>query len=237
MDQSLQVPQPVICENTLHLCKKVTSQRFSGVGLSTQWDMFDLSFLLASWNTSGLSTVTSEDLRLSFPQIDIDPAYIYRLQGPERPLLVSWRRPELPQVLEHIGVPTRRRRHSPYRTQVMPGRQTGTGTCSLKSWKVSFHELGWNWILRPEVFIANYCGGECFEDRTPSADMNFTGNALMRVSYRQVNRALSPSDESLPAPHCAAVSYDSVHIVYCDTNSTIRMRAMEEMVATACACV
>ena len=216
-----------ICERTMDVCELVSAQRHEDMSASEQWDLFDLSYLLRTWRAFGLDSVLSLDLNVTFQQFASDPFHIYHMNGNDRPQLVSWRQPETPEVLQHLGAPERQRRDVD-----SDGEEEEPDHCSLREWYLDFADVGFDkWVVHPSGFQANYCSGECTEPLT-SALLPATNNAYIR----SVARA-NLGHTNLPETKCSSLTLNSLSVIYFDENKTMRMKTLRDMIAFRCGCL
>ena len=219
--------ESLTCERTVDVCELVSAQRHKDMSASEQWDLFDLSFLLRTWRAFGLESVQSLDLNVTFQQLASNPFHIYHLNGTDRPQLVSWRHPEPPEVLQHLGAPERRRRDVDSGSE-----EEGPDYCSVRRWYVDFAEFGWTtWVLNPRGFLANYCSGECIEPLNNPL-VSTTNNAYIR----SVARA-NLGHRYLSETKCSSLHLDHLPITYIDDNGTVRMKTLHEMITVRCGCL
>uniref|UniRef100_A0A4W5KBV4 Bone morphogenetic protein 6 n=1 Tax=Hucho hucho TaxID=62062 RepID=A0A4W5KBV4_9TELE len=101
--------------------------------------------------------------------------------------------------------------------------------CRRHELYVSFRELGWqDWIIAPEGYAANYCGGECVFPL--NAHMNATNHAIVQTLVHLMN------PENVPKPCCAPTKLHAISVLYFDDNSNVILKKYKNMVVRACGC-
>uniref|UniRef100_A0A8D9FAS1 Growth/differentiation factor 8 n=1 Tax=Cacopsylla melanoneura TaxID=428564 RepID=A0A8D9FAS1_9HEMI len=108
-------------------------------------------------------------------------------------------------------------------------RTTGSLTCSETSTeqrccrfplKVDFEAFGWDWIIAPKTFEANYCSGECQHMFLPK----YTHTQLVRYA------------NSSMAPCCAPRKTSRISILYFDNEANIIFGYLPDVVVDRCGC-
>uniref|UniRef100_T1IHG0 TGF-beta family profile domain-containing protein n=1 Tax=Strigamia maritima TaxID=126957 RepID=T1IHG0_STRMM len=87
---------------------------------------------------------------------------------------------------------------------------------------VDFEEFGWDWIIAPKKYEANYCSGECpfvFLQKYPHTHL-----------VQQANRSGSAG------PCCAPRKMSSISMLYFDDNNNIIYGLLPGMVVDRCGC-
>uniref|UniRef100_A0A8C8CFE6 TGF-beta family profile domain-containing protein n=1 Tax=Oncorhynchus tshawytscha TaxID=74940 RepID=A0A8C8CFE6_ONCTS len=85
-----------------------------------------------------------------------------------------------------------------------------------------------DWIIAPEGYAANYCGGECVFPL--NAHMNATNHAIVQTLVHLMN------PENVPKPCCAATKLHAISVLYFDDNSNVILKKYKNMVVRACGC-
>ncbi|XP_050045436.1 growth/differentiation factor 8-like [Dermacentor andersoni] len=87
---------------------------------------------------------------------------------------------------------------------------------------VDFEEFGWDWIIAPKRYEANYCSGECpyvFMQKYPHTHV-----------VQQVNLSGSPG------PCCAPRKISAISMLYFDDNHNIVYGVLPGMIVERCGC-
>jgi hypothetical protein len=87
---------------------------------------------------------------------------------------------------------------------------------------VDFEDFGWDWIIAPKKYDANYCSGKC-----PYA-------FLQKYPHNHIVQQANPSGEG--GPCCAARKMSSISMLYFDENSNIVFSVLPGMVVDKCGC-
>ncbi|XP_050522742.1 growth/differentiation factor 8-like isoform X2 [Daktulosphaira vitifoliae] len=85
---------------------------------------------------------------------------------------------------------------------------------------VDFEEFGWNWILAPTKYEANYCSGTC----DPMLFMKYPHTHLVQMTKFDVG------------PCCAPRKMTSISMIYYDSNLNIVYGTVPGMVVDRCGC-
>ena len=102
----------------------------------------------------------------------------------------------------------------------------GQRQCCLKSWYVDFRrDLQWNWILEPQGYYANYCGGDC-----PYLWADDTHHTAVTGLYHSLNPA------SAAQPCCVTNELDSIIALYRAKSGAPMVEELSGMMATSCKC-
>lgn len=117
-------------------------------------------------------------------------------------------------------------------------RRDSSAFCQLREWNIDFRSLGWNWIIVPSVFGANFCDGSCPTFPHDLEQVNLTNHAFLRTVHRAI---LGPSfgkdGISVPASKCVPIRYRPLSILYKANNETFILRTIVDMIATSCGCL
>ncbi|NWI18445.1 BMP15 protein, partial [Crypturellus soui] len=111
-----------------------------------------------------------------------------------------------------------------------PREPAGTkGECSLRSFPVSFAQLGWeHWIIAPHRYNPRYCKGAC--------------PRLLRYGYHAPNHAVVQNlvhqlvDANVPRPSCVPYRYSPISVLMIEHNGGILYKEYENMIAESCTC-
>lgn len=102
-----------------------------------------------------------------------------------------------------------------------------TRDCCRERFYVSFDEIGWDWIIQPKGYNANYCTGSCRGPVIP-------GYAHTSVLHGVMARD-SVMAETL-SPCCAPKETTALALIYYDNDQLIYRRELPDMVIESCAC-
>ncbi|OWF56341.1 growth/differentiation factor 8-like [Mizuhopecten yessoensis] len=101
--------------------------------------------------------------------------------------------------------------------------------CCMKPLTINFHDIGWDSMIRPVSFQANYCYGSC--EAQNQAHYNHT---QMIQDHRWNQDEWNMMRQLTPC--CAPISYSSLSIMYIENND-LQVDFVPNLVATACGCV
>ncbi|KAM8799998.1 bone morphogenetic protein 15 [Eudromia elegans] len=138
-----------------------------------------------------------------------------------------------PQVGAAVLRSGRRAREAPGTAQDPPGPMRepagARSECSLRSFPVSFAQLGWeHWIIAPHRYNPRYCKGAC--------------PRLLRYGYHAPNHAVVQNlvhqlvDSSVPRPSCVPYRYSPISVLMIEPNGGILYKEYENMIAESCTC-
>lgn len=107
------------------------------------------------------------------------------------------------------------------------GPNNKTDLCCRHSLKVSFAEIGWDWVAEPKEFDAYMCKGRC-----PNDNRNFN-------STHALVQSLMSERADVPSPCCAPKSLKGLSLLYQEgPNSDLYTVATQQgMVVEECACL
>ncbi|NXM74030.1 DERR protein, partial [Serilophus lunatus] len=115
------------------------------------------------------------------------------------------------------------------RRSAQPPSVTPSSLCKPRRLYISFSDVGWeNWIIAPQGYLANYCGGECPFPLT--AELNSTNHAILQTMVH----SLDP--QGTPQPCCVPVRLSPISILYYDNSDNVVLRHYEDMVVDECGC-
>lgn len=105
----------------------------------------------------------------------------------------------------------------------------GDKYCQKRRWHVSFSTLAWNdWIIAPDGYEANYCGGDCPFPLHPN--LNSTNHAIVQMLAHLMNRRI-------PKPCCVPTKLSAITVLYFDDYSNVVLKEFKNMVAQSCGCL
>ena len=87
---------------------------------------------------------------------------------------------------------------------------------------VDFEDFGWDWIIAPKKYDANYCSGEC-----PYA-------FLQKYPHNHIVQQAIPT--GVGGPCCAARKMSSISMLYFDSANNIVFSVLPGMVVDKCGC-
>ncbi|XP_040589668.1 bone morphogenetic protein 15 [Mesocricetus auratus] len=101
--------------------------------------------------------------------------------------------------------------------------------CSLHTYKVSFHQLGWDhWIIAPRLYTPNYCKGFC--GRVLPYGLNSPNHAIIQSLVNEL------VNHSVPQPSCVPYKFLPMSILLVEANGSILYKEYEGMIAQSCTC-
>nr|XP_008122791.1 PREDICTED: bone morphogenetic protein 15 [Anolis carolinensis] len=110
-----------------------------------------------------------------------------------------------------------------------PGSSKRDEECSLRPFRVSFSQLGWDhWIIAPHWYRPQFCKGDC--------------PRVLRHSYHAPNHAIVQNfinelvDSSVPRPSCVPYEYGPISVLMIEPNNDILYKVYDNMVAKSCTC-
>lgn len=110
--------------------------------------------------------------------------------------------------------------------------QANTAHCCMQRYTVNFAAIGWDFIIEPEDYVANYCRGTC-DSVGP-----FTYDHMQVVSLsHSIGR--SGADTAAAAdltPCCAPEQLQPLRIIYLNDNNQITVELLPGMIVTSCGC-
>ena len=158
------------------------------------------------------------------------------------------RQPFLTLVTENVGPPRSKDRFAslkmgPYSSQHVSAflgdgslkktnqrsKRSGLDICRKRRHAVRFRDLKWNgWIIAPTRFGFHYCEGIC--SATLSQEYNPSNHAILQnILHHRLT-------SEIPAATCVPIELHSMSLLYYDTDNTIVLREVPEMVASNCGC-
>ncbi|XP_025894869.1 bone morphogenetic protein 15, partial [Nothoprocta perdicaria] len=134
-----------------------------------------------------------------------------------------------PSTTAPLSPPHRRAREAPELPGAPREPAGAKGECSLRSFPVSFAQLGWeHWIIAPHRYNPRYCKGAC--------------PRLLRYGYHAPNHAVVQNlvhqlvDASVPRPSCVPYRYSPISVLMIEHNGGILYKEYENMIAESCTC-
>ena len=103
------------------------------------------------------------------------------------------------------------------------------GKCCVKHLVVDFDELGYDWVIYPRRYVANYCEGSCRRsDLLPSDISQLSTNTLILQAMLQQRRIDSAGSSCVPK------DTTPVRIVYRDSTGAIRTSTLHTVESCQC---
>lgn len=110
---------------------------------------------------------------------------------------------------------------------------------------VNFEEFGWDWIIAPKTYEANYCSGESAVSWTiarrfywPSDALSFSAGTCPYVFLPQHPHTHVTQLLDIPGvgPCCAPRKLSAISMLYFDENKNIILGTVPDMVVDRCGC-
>lgn len=98
--------------------------------------------------------------------------------------------------------------------------------CCLKKFTINFHDVGWDWIIYPQSYEANYCAGHC----SPSQHDQSVHKSLL------ISQAGASGLNPIPKTCCVPKEYASISMLYYDHNTNIIYSSIPDMRILRCGC-
>ncbi|KFM65051.1 Inhibin beta E chain, partial [Stegodyphus mimosarum] len=109
---------------------------------------------------------------------------------------------------------------------------TGNNTCQRKPFTVKFSDIGFDsFILEPAEYVAYFCAGECWKDRSSSRSFYQT---VITETFEK-NKTLVDTHGLCWASCCRPTRFSHLHVLYADENY-IHNKKLTNMVVEACGC-
>lgn len=251
-----QTPQNVraaveVCDVNYTACQRSDIVRYWRLeGGKSTYDIYDLTLPFVQWWASVASykscvahiTVARPPFIESFTDVNNNDLLliIYQNMAPD----IKWSL----NILRGQGTsPLAQHQAGGHRPTLAPNRSSrfrrdirrdSSTFCQLREWRIDFRSLGWDWIIVPTAFGANFCDGSCPTLSRDLEQANLTNHAFLRTVHRAI-LGPSPGNDgiSVPASACVPVRYMPLNILYRANNETIIVRSIVDMVATACGCL
>ena len=190
---------------------RVKKEKKSGAG----WIVVDVKDILQHWfnKTAPYFNATERlhTLEISCQDCETEVNHLISSRGRLRPLLVI--------DLEKPKTLSRRRRQS-----IDCGEDSGE--CCRRRLFVNFTKIGWNWILYPSGFYANYCEGSCQSKISPLNTHSFILQELSRNNKLPLQFSIC----------CTPSKLSPLSLVYFDDDANILKTDLSNMMVSACGC-
>ena len=105
------------------------------------------------------------------------------------------------------------------------------GNCCLQSLVVSFAEIGWDWVIEPKSYIANYCSGSCSATYMSPSDL-----ARLSVQTRATQLMLKKLGKANTGSTCTVDTEVPVKVLYLDRHGNVKTNNNSFKTATSCKC-
>lgn len=117
--------------------------------------------------------------------------------------------------------PSRHRRDS---DSVMVCRENSTETsCCRFPLEVNFEKFGWDWVIAPRSYTANYCSGKC----------GFVFKTMHRATH-VIQQSSNKIDGA--GPCCSPKKLAPLRLIYFDENHNIIWGKLAAMIVKECGC-
>ncbi|XP_065651758.1 bone morphogenetic protein 5 [Hydra vulgaris] len=100
--------------------------------------------------------------------------------------------------------------------------------CDKHSLYIRFKDIGWNLIIAPEGYEANYCGGDCSFplDNNASATNHATIQTLVHMMFPEI----------IPKPCCAPNKLKRLKVLFEDERHNVVLSHFPNMIVQHCGC-
>ena len=108
-------------------------------------------------------------------------------------------------------------------------KRSGLDSCRKRQQDVGFRDLNWHtWIIAPKRFQFHYCEGIC--PATLTKGYNPSNNAIIQnILHHRFSRKIRTAT-------CVPTELRSMTLLYYDTDNTIVLRQIREVLASNCGC-
>nr|AID65996.1 BMP 5-8b [Hydra vulgaris] len=101
--------------------------------------------------------------------------------------------------------------------------------CDKHPLYIGFKDLGWSdWIIAPDGYRANYCGGDC------SFPLDNNANATNHAIIQTLVHMMYP--EIIPKPCCAPNKLNTLQVLFLDERNNVVMKRYSNMIVQHCGC-
>ncbi|XP_071509817.1 growth/differentiation factor 8-like [Diadema antillarum] len=101
-----------------------------------------------------------------------------------------------------------------------------TTDCCRQHFRLKFMDLGWDWVISPRGFDANYCRGSC---------SNFNSPSLTHTSIMHTLRSKVPT-VNIPRPCCTPKATGMLSMIYIDEHGKFYTVDLPQMKILSCGC-
>lgn len=226
-----------VCDVNFTSCYAAEStQRRQLDGIKRIYDIYDITSSFVSWwaGMSSCESCVAHILVANPPFVGSPPDF----SGVD-PLLIIYQNMDPDRKLNRTtpGGQAVKQREVRRRRGVTPRANT-SATCQLYEWRLDFHLLGWDWIVVPSEFRADFCDGSCPTSLHDLDKVNLTNHAFLRTVHRATpGTSQRESGRPVPAPTCVPIRYSPINILYRASNDTYIVRSVNDMTATSCGCL
>nr|QYF06711.1 myostatin [Holothuria scabra] len=122
----------------------------------------------------------------------------------------------------------REKRHQRYRrgiddAMVCTARSPVT-TCCKYPMEIDFEEMGWDWVIAPRRYDANYCHGDC------------PRQYMLQYAHSQIVDAIGNPPLGATGPCCAPRTMSGLSMLHTDRDDNIQFTVIDSMTVDACHC-
>lgn len=122
----------------------------------------------------------------------------------------------------------REKRHPRYRravdeAMVCTARSPVT-TCCKYPMEIDFEEMGWDWVIAPRRYDANYCHGDC------------PRQYMLQYAHTQIIDAIGHSTLGATGPCCAPRTMSGLSMLHTDRDDNIQYTVIDSMTVDSCHC-
>ena len=109
--------------------------------------------------------------------------------------------------------------------------------------KIDFAEFGWDWVLSPETYDADFCAGDCslgekFTHNTLIIFMTkfFTLGNVVESPHANIVQMSGPRLHSSAGPCCAPRKMSPIYMLYLDADQNVIKGKLPNMKVQRCGC-
>lgn len=114
--------------------------------------------------------------------------------------------------------------------------------CLRRDLTIDFGDFGWDWIIAPKKYDANYCRGECnaaYKQQVSDFVFNFYWSEILNNSNRfdsQYPHTHVMQMSNSASPCCSPSKMGKIQLLYFDTDSQIVLSSIPNMRVEECFC-
>lgn len=97
-------------------------------------------------------------------------------------------------------------------------------SCCRYAMVIDFEEIGWDWIIAPRSYAANYCQGEC------------PRMYLLEYAHTHILESVGTHPFGGTGPCCAPRQMSDLPMLHTDTNENIQFTTIAAMKVDSCHC-
>ena len=181
------------------------------------WVVLDIKDTIQKWFGPGRALQQSSnatgavlEIQLSCQNCEAELSHLISTRGKQRPFLVISRKSEAPT--------SRRRRRPSDCNSAKPVH------CCRQMMYVNFSKIGWNWIIYPSGFNANFCEGPCESRISPLNGYAYLQQEMERRQLSSFSLCCSPSKLS------------GLSMLFFAEDESIMKQDLPDMRVDACGC-